>query len=74
MLLPDNDANLAIGNHPQGGSPVVTANVNARAAGYTPVWEVTNADQANALAIVVTVSWADQYGTHQFNLINVKPG
>lgn len=73
MLLPTTNANLSIGAHPQGGNPPVTANVNALAAGYTPAWDVTNAAQAGALSIVLTVSWTDRSGARSVQLVNVKP-
>lgn len=74
MLLAADDANLVIGDHPQEGNPVVTANVNALAAGYTPAWVVSNGAQANARSIVVTVSWTDRFGGRIVQLVNVKPG
>lgn len=73
MLLSTTDANLSIGAHPQSGNTVVAANVNARAAGYTPVWNVANGSQANALSIIVTVSWTDRSGARSVQLVNVKP-
>jgi prepilin-type N-terminal cleavage/methylation domain-containing protein len=69
MMLAMSDANLSIGKHPQDGNPVVRANVDARAAGYETVWEVSDAAQANARSIVVTVSLPGQ----EIQFVNVKP-
>lgn len=74
MLLDSSDnANLSIGTHPQEDNPVVTAHVDALAAGYSSAWDVADAAEPNALSIVATVSWSDKSGARMVQLVNVKP-